>query len=141
MSILDNINPISSIVDGAIKLFRDYYPPDLSEEQKAQLSINEMQIRANLTTLATNSLVNLEQQVTERHKNDMSSDSWLSKNIRPMLMIYLMALFTIFAVASASLTIDTVYVEILKEMLMAAFGFYFAGRTLEKVTGLITSRK
>jgi len=141
MSILDNLNPISSLVDGAIKLFKDYYPPDLSDEQKAQIAANEMTLRANMNAIATEALVSLEQQVTERHKNDMASDSWLSKNIRPLLMIYLMFLFTIFATISASLTIDTVYVEILKEMLMAAFGFYFAGRTLEKVTGLITNRK
>lgn len=75
---------------------------------------------------------------TERHKSDMASDSWLSKNIRPMVLIYLMSAWTVFAGVSVSgVDPSPVYLEMLKDMLMAAFGFYFVSRGAEKIVELV----
>jgi hypothetical protein len=105
----------------------------MTEEQKAQ-------IKNDMTLVMTNAALSLEQEVTKRAQADMSSDSWLSKNIRPLIMIYLLVVFSAFAIASASLNIDKAYVEILQQMLMMAFGFYFAGRTFEKITSIIKGK-
>jgi len=73
-------------------------------------------------------------QVTERWSADMKSDSWLSKNIRPMVLIYLTTVFTIFALLSMSdrFQIDGAYVTLLAELLGMVYGAYFIGRSAEK---------
>ena len=59
--------------------------------------------------------------VTERWKADMLSDSWLSKNIRPMVLIALLTAYVLFSVASAfGLHVTQAYVELLGQMLMLA---------------------
>lgn len=130
---------IDGIVGSAVDLFKSYFPPDMSDEQKAQFAQNEQKLRADMNTLIANSAISLEQEVTKRAQADMSSDSWLAKNIRPLLMLILIFTFIMFAIASIKFQIGEEYVGMLKEMLMAAFSFYFAGRTIEKVTSLITS--
>jgi hypothetical protein len=72
-------------------------------------------------------------QLTERHKSDMRSDSWLSKNIRPMAMIYLMALFTLAFFTDVPETV----LEMLRDLLLTVFVFYFGSRTLEKITSIV----
>jgi hypothetical protein len=72
--------------------------------------------------------------VTERWKADMLSDSWLSKNIRPLVLLYLLAAYTIFSVTSGfGFNITQAYVELLGQMLMLAFSAYFIGRSVEKL--------
>jgi hypothetical protein len=75
--------------------------------------------------------------VTERWQADMLSDSWLSKNIRPMVLIFLLGAYSLFSVASAfSLFVTQAYVELLGQMLMLVISAYFAGRTVEKVVDM-----
>ena len=75
--------------------------------------------------------------ITERWKADMLSDSWLSKNIRPMVLLFLLFLYTFFALLSAAeILVTQSYVELLAQMLMLVMGAYFAGRTLEKVVDM-----
>ncbi len=75
--------------------------------------------------------------VTERWKADMLSDSWLSKNIRPVVLIYLLVTYSILATASAfGLNVTQAYVELLAQMLMLVMGAYFAGRTVEKIVDM-----
>lgn len=72
--------------------------------------------------------------VTERHKNDMSSDSWLSKNIRPMTLIAILVGYFTFAMMSAfGYETNRSYVELLGQWGMLIMSFYFGGRTLEKI--------
>ncbi len=78
-----------------------------------------------------------EKNITERHKSDMMSDSWLSKNVRPIVLIYLLIAFTLFAAGSHHFSISIAYIEMLKEMLKLVFGFYFGGRSVEKIIGMI----
>lgn len=75
--------------------------------------------------------------VTERWKADMLSDSRLSKNIRPIVLLFLLLLYTIFSLLSAwEILVTQAYVELLAQMLMLVMGAYFAGRTLEKIVDM-----
>jgi hypothetical protein len=72
--------------------------------------------------------------LTDRHKADMSSDSWLSKNIRPATLIFLLFAYSGFAVASIfGLETRGAYVELLGQWGMLVMSFYFGGRTMEKI--------
>jgi hypothetical protein len=72
--------------------------------------------------------------LTERLKADMASDSWLSKNIRPMVLIFLLVAYSGFAVASIfGLETRGAYVELLGQWGMLVMSFYFGGRTMEKI--------
>lgn len=75
--------------------------------------------------------------LTERHKNDMTSDSWLSKNVRPVALIYLMALFTM----AFFLDVPETVLEMLRDLLMTVFAFYFGLRTFEKAAGMYMGKQ
>lgn len=80
--------------------------------------------------------------VTDRWKADMSSDSWLSKNIRPLTLIFILAVYTVFATASAfSLQVNQAYVELLGQWGMLIMSAYFVGRTVEKSVSVVTGKK
>jgi hypothetical protein len=72
--------------------------------------------------------------LTDRLKADMGSDSWLSKNIRPMVLVFLLVAYSGFAICSMfNLETRGSYVELLGQWGMLVMSFYFGGRTLEKV--------
>lgn len=72
--------------------------------------------------------------LTDRLKADMSSDSWLSKNIRPMVLIFLLVAYSGFAIASIfDYETRGAYVELLGQWGMLVMSFYFGGRTMEKL--------
>lgn len=72
--------------------------------------------------------------VTERWQADMASDSWLSKNIRPMTLIYILSAYLLFALMSAfGLSVNETYVTLLGQWGQIVMLAYFGGRTLEKV--------
>jgi hypothetical protein len=74
--------------------------------------------------------------ISARHANDMKSDSWLSKNIRPLIFIFSFAMVTLFAFTDGNIgefSINQEYIEIYKLVLGAAITFYFVGRSWEKV--------
>ena len=72
--------------------------------------------------------------VSERWKADMNSDSWLSKNIRPMVLIFLLVAYSGFAIASIfEYETRGAYVELLGQWGMLVMSFYFGGRTMEKI--------
>ena len=72
--------------------------------------------------------------LTDRLKADMGSDSWLSKNIRPMTLIFILAGYFTFAMMSAfGKDTNANYVELLGQWGMLIMSFYFGGRTLEKI--------
>ena len=76
-------------------------------------------------------------QVTDRWKADMLSDSFLSKNIRPIVLIFLLVVYTSFAILSGyNFLITQSYVELLAQMLMLVMGAYFVGRTIEKLSDM-----
>lgn len=74
-------------------------------------------------------------QVTDRWKADMASDSFLSKNIRPLVLIYLTIIFTILSFFDGnigSFKVAQQYVPIFQSLLITVYGAYFVGRTWEK---------
>jgi len=74
-------------------------------------------------------------QVTDRWKADMQSNSWLSKNIRPMVLIYLTFIFSVLSFADGnigSFKVDESYTPIFQSLLITVYGAYFVGRTWEK---------
>ena len=76
-----------------------------------------------------------QQQVTERWKYDMQSDSWLSKNIRPMVLIYLTIIFTALCFTDGNIgefQITEAYIPIFQTLLVTVYGAYFVGRSWEK---------
>ena len=78
----------------------------------------------------------MQKQVTERWKVDMNSDSWLSKNIRPLVLIFLCVstVLLIFIDAGViSFEVKASWVDLLQLVLITVIGAYFGGRSLEKV--------
>jgi len=78
----------------------------------------------------------MQKQVTERWKLDMNSDSWLSKNIRPLVLVFLVVatVLLIFIDAGAiSFTVQDKWTDLLQLVLITVIGAYFGGRSLEKV--------
>ena len=76
------------------------------------------------------------QEVTKRWEYDMSSDSWLSKNIRPLTLAFLTATLFIYIILDSSLKgfkIDSKWIDLLSSLLLLVYGGYFGARTVEKV--------
>ena len=85
---------------------------------------------------------NEDNNVTDRWKADMGSDSWLSKNIRPMSLVAIFVGYFIFAMMSAfNLDTNKAYVELLGQWGMLIMSFYFGGRTLEKIMDMRAKEK
>ena len=75
-----------------------------------------------------------QQELTKRQQADMASDSWLSKNIRPMTLVFILFVYTSFAIMSAvEINVHKPYVELLGQWGMLIMSFYFGGRTMEKI--------
>ena len=115
--------------------------PDMPPEQIAQLKIAEMQHEEELMRLRLEeNKLDIEafkaeaSAVTERWTADMSSDSWLSKNIRPMTLIAILSGYFLFAFMSAfGLEANESYVTLLGNWGQIVMLAYFGGRTVEKV--------
>ena len=78
----------------------------------------------------------MQRQVSERWKSDMNSDSWLSKNVRPVTLIFLIicTMLLIFIDAGfLNFDVKDSYVDLLQLVLITVIGAYFGGRSLEKV--------
>jgi len=74
-------------------------------------------------------------QISERWKLDMQSDSFLSKNIRPLVLIYLTVIFTALAFFDGNIggfKVSEEYIPIFQSLLITVYGAYFVGRTWEK---------
>lgn len=130
--ILDILNIGSKIID---KIF-----PDANAAEQAKLKLLELQQSGELAQI--NADLSEQQELTKRQQNDMQSDSWLSKNIRPMTLIAILGGYFTFAMMSA-FDIDTnkAYVELLGQWGMLIMSFYFGGRTLEKIIDMRSKGK
>ena len=95
--------------------------------EKAKLELEEMKVFASA---AQNDADN----ITDRWQSDMNSDSWLSKNIRPMSLIAIFSGYFLFAMMSAfGYNANESYVSLLGQWGMLIMGAYFGGRTIEKL--------
>jgi len=126
---------LAGLLDIGGKLI-DKLIPDPAAKAKAQLDLatlaqsGELAVMANETKLYETEQNNL----TDRMKADMGSDSWLSKNIRPMTLIAIFVGYFMFAMMSAfNYNANQAYVELLGQWGILVMSFYFGGRTLEKI--------
>ena len=123
--------PLAAVLDIGGKILDKVFP-DPAQAEQAKLKLLEMQQNGELARM--NADVAEAHELTERLKADMASDSWLSKNIRPMTLIAILAGYFIFAFMSAfGKNANESYVQLLGQWGMLIMSFYFGGRTLEKI--------
>lgn len=116
-------NSISGIID----------KHTFSKEEKARFE-------KEMTEVFIEADANLEKEITARHAADMASDSWLSKNIRPLLTIFSLVLYTLFAITDGNIgkfNIANQYVDLLGQIVIMSLGFYFTSRGIEKTAKII----
>jgi len=126
---------LDSILNIGGKLI-DKLIPDPAAKAAAQLELARLAQEGELTKLANETkLYETEQSnLTARLTADMTSDSWLSKNIRPLTLIAILTGYFVFALMSAfNMDTNSAYVELLGQWGMLIMSFYFGGRTLEKI--------
>jgi hypothetical protein len=100
-----------------------------SKEEKlaAELKIKE---------LISNYEIEMEKEVTSRWEADMKSDSWLSKNIRPLVLAFLVVstvLMIFIDAGTINFVVEAKWTDLLQIVLITVIGAYFGGRSLEKV--------
>jgi len=133
------MDPISAILGVGMKLVDKFFP-DPEQKAKAQLELMQMQQNGELAQIAADTAE--QQELTKRQQADMMSDSWLSKNIRPMTLLFILGGYFIFAMMSAfDLDTNKAYVELLGQWGMLIMSFYFGGRTLEKIMDMKAKEK
>lgn len=104
------------------------------EERLIELGIEKARLEQEELTALLAAQANQENNISDRWKADMTSDSWLSKNIRPMTLIYLLGAYTMFALLDGGgYKIAEAYVTLLGQWGMLVMTAYFGGRTVEKV--------
>ena len=95
----------------------------------------KLEIKNKLQVILEKAEANAQTEITSRWKSDMSSDSFLSKNIRPMVLIYLTFIFSLLAFADGNIgqfKIAEAYIPIFQTLLVTVYGAYFVGRSWEK---------
>lgn len=123
--------PIGMLLEVGSKIL-DKVLPDPEAKARAQVALMEMQQKGELAQIQAD--MNEQDNLTKRVEADMKSDSWLSKNIRPMTLIYILTAYLALAVMDAmGLDISDNFVSLLGQWGMLVMSFYFGGRTLEKV--------
>ncbi len=96
----------------------------------------KLEAERKIKELIANYEVEMEKNITARWEADLKSDSWLSKNVRPMTLIFLIVctMLLIFIDAGAiNFNVKDSYVDLLQLVLITVIGAYFGGRSLEKV--------
>jgi hypothetical protein len=114
----------------------DKFFPDPEQKAEAQLKLAQMVQDGELAKMANETdLFKTEQNnLTERQQADMASDSWLSKNIRPMTLVAIFTGYFTFGIMDANgIEANESYVQLLGQWGMLVMSFYFGGRTLEKI--------
>ena len=99
-----------------------------SEEEKLEAA-------QKIKELVSNYEVEMEKTITDRWKADMASDSWLSKNVRPMVLIFLVVstvLMIFIDAGTIAFSVEPKWTDLLQLVLITVIGAYFGGRSLEK---------
>ena len=96
----------------------------------------KLEAERKIKELMANYEVEMEKNITSRWEADLKSDSWLSKNVRPLVLIFLIVctMLLIFIDAGAlEFEVKSSWVDLLQLVLITVIGAYFGGRSLEKV--------
>ena len=99
-----------------------------SKEEKLEAKRKMQELIADYET-------KMEQNITDRWKSDMNSDSWLSKNVRPLVLIFLVVCTVIMIFIDAgtiAFEVEDKWTDLLQLVLITVIGAYFGGRTMEK---------
>jgi len=132
---LSDLNPLAAIGGKLI----DRFLPDPIAAEKAKAELFQMQQNGELAKMANETeMFKAEQQnTTDRWTADMASDSWLSKNVRPMTLVYILTAYLTLAILDGfGFKISESYVTLLGQWGMLVMGAYFGGRTLEKLADM-----
>jgi len=103
----------------------------------------KLEVKKQLQVILEKAEANAQVEVTARWKSDMSSDSFLSKNIRPMVLIYLTFIFSVLAFADGNIghfKIAAEYIPIFQTLLVTVYGAYFVGRSWEKSRKIMNNK-
>ena len=95
----------------------------------------KLEAKRKLKELILSHEAEMEKNITDRWTADMNSDSWLSKNVRPLVLIFLIVctMLLIFIDAGAiTFTVEEKWTDLLQLVLMTTIGAYFGGRSFEK---------
>jgi len=104
------------------------------EEELLRLRIEEKKLGIDELQVMAQAVVNENNNVTDRWKADMVSDSWLSKNIRPGTLIYILTAYVLFALLDgAGYRISETYITLLGQWGLIVMTAYFGGRSVEKI--------
>ena len=126
--------PLAAILDVGMRVL-DKFVPDPEAKAKAQQELLKMQAEGRLAELQAD--VKEQEELTKRLQADMISDSWLSKNIRPLTLVAIFTGYFTFAMMSAfGHDANDEYVTLLGQWGMLVMSFYFGGRTLEKILAM-----
>lgn len=130
---------LDMIIGAGLKII-DKLIPDPEQKAKAQLELAKLAQEGKLADIQAD--MTEQQEITKRQQADMASDSWLSKNIRPMTLIAILCGYFFFAFASIfDYDTKSAYVELLGQWGMLIMSFYFGGRTLEKIIDMKQATK
>jgi len=135
--------PLTALLEVGGKLI-DKLIPDPEAKAKAQLELATLAQNGELAKMANDTeMYKAEQEnITDRWRSDMGSDSWLSKNIRPMALIAIFVAFFLFTMMSAfGYNAQESYVNLLGQWGQIIFLAYFGGRTVEKLADMKLSKK
>ena len=95
----------------------------------------KLEAKRKLKELILSHEAELQRNVTDRWKSDMNSDSWLSKNVRPLVLIFLVVstvLMIFIDAGSIQFTVEEKWTDLLQLVLITVIGAYFGGRSFEK---------
>ena len=135
--------PLTALLEVGGKLI-DKLIPDPEAKAKAQMDLAKMAQDGELAKMANDTkLYEVEQEnITDRWRSDMGSDSWLSKNIRPLALIAIFVAFFLFTMMSAfGYNAQESYVQLLGQWGQIIFLAYFGGRTVEKLADMKLGKK
>lgn len=112
------------------------------EERLLELGIEKARLEQEELKALLAAQANQENNVTDRWKADMASDSWLSKNIRPGTLVYILSAYLLFALLDgAGFKIAEAYVTLLGQWGMLVMTAYFGGRSAEKIVEMLKGSK
>jgi len=95
----------------------------------------KLEAERKIKELVSNYEVEMEKTITDRWKSDMASDSWMSKNVRPLVLIFLVVSTVLMMFIDAgvlSFNVEAKWTDLLQLVLITVIGAYFGGRSLEK---------
>lgn len=132
LNVSEAIDSIGNVIDNL----------STTDEEKLEAKAKLMQISNQLKIATMKSSSEYEQQLTERLKADMTSDSWLSKSIRPFALAFLtvgviaLAYASIFILPNEINQMLSEWIDLFKTLLITVYTFYFGSRGIEKIKAM-----